>query len=61
MNTTPNTRRFGILIYSTAAVLVALGIALSFSGSVRTGNLLIMLSIVVACSTAIRLGHLKRW
>jgi hypothetical protein len=41
--------------------MAALGIALSFSGSVRTGTLLIALSVAVAGSTAVRLGHLKKW
>ena len=61
MNTTTKTKRFGILFYSTAIVLVLLGVALNVSGSVRVGTMLIGMSIVVAISTALRLGHLKRW
>ena len=61
MNTTTKTKRFGILFYSTAIVLVLLGVALNLSGSVRVGTLLIGIGIVTACSTAVRLGHLKRW
>ena len=61
MNTTTKTKRFGILFYSIATVLVLLGVGLNVSGSVRVGTLLIGLSIVLACGTAVRLGHLKRW
>jgi hypothetical protein len=60
MNTT-TTKRFGILFYSIAIVLVLLGVALNLSGSVSVGTLLISMSIVMACSTAVGLGHLKRW
>jgi hypothetical protein len=58
---TTTTKRFGILFYSIAIVLVLLGVALNVSGSVSVGTLLIGMSIVVGCSTALRLGHLKRW
>jgi hypothetical protein len=61
MHVTSKTRGFGILFYSIAALSVALGIALSFSGSARAGTLLIVLSIPVACGTALKLGHLKPW
>jgi hypothetical protein len=61
MITTTKTKRFGILFYSIATVLVLLGVALNLSGSVRVGTLLIVVSITMACSTAVRLGHLKRW
>ena len=60
MNTT-TAKRFGILFYSIATVLVLLGVALNVSGSLRVGTLLIVLSITMACSTAVRLVHLKRW
>jgi predicted nucleic acid-binding Zn ribbon protein len=60
MNTKSKTKGFGILFYSIAAVLVLLGIVLNVSGSVRIGTLLIVLSVSFVCSTAVRMGHLKR-
>jgi hypothetical protein len=59
--TTTTTKRFGILFYSIAIVLVLLGVALNISGSVLVGTRLIGISIAVAVVTAVSLGHLKRW
>jgi hypothetical protein len=61
MNIMSKNRGFGTFFYSTAAIMVGLGIALNISGSVRIGTLLIVLSIAVAGGTAVTLGHLKMW
>ena len=59
-NCTSWIKRFGMLFYGIATVVTLLGVALNVSG-VHVGELLIVLGLVVAGLTAIRLGHLKRW
>jgi len=54
-------KQIGILLYIIAAVLGLLGVALSFSGSECFGGKFIILSIAIALSTAIKLGHLQKW
>ena len=54
-------KKAGILLYGLAAVLGLLGVALNFSGSVGFGGKFIILSVAIALSTAIKLGHLQKW
>ena len=61
MNTITKTKRFVILYYNIAVAFFLVGVALNVSGSVDVGTLLIMLSIAIAGSTALKLGHLKKW
>jgi hypothetical protein len=61
MDTKSKISGFEILLYGSAIVLVLLGAILNFSDFMRTGTPLIGIGVAVACSTAIRLGHLKHW
>jgi hypothetical protein len=60
MDAKSKTNRFGILFYSVAAVLALFGVALNIFGFLRIGTLLVGLSIIFACNTALWFGHLKR-
>jgi len=61
MSASPRASGFGVLFYGIALALFLLGIALDFLTAVQPGTLLIALSAVVLLSTAIRLGHVRRW
>ena len=61
MNETSSWKKCGVALYALSAVCVLVGVPLNFSGSLKLGGLLISLGVVTALSTAIRLGHLKKW
>ena len=61
MNETSSCKKCGVALYALSAVCVLVGVPLNSSGSLKLGGLLISLGVVTALSTAIRLGHLKKW
>ena len=60
MNTT-STNKSWILLEFTAGVLVLIGVALRFSGSMRVGSLFIAMGIPLVVGAALKLKHLKLW
>ena len=52
--------RWGLVLYA-VGVVCGVGIALNFSGSIQIGTWLVGVAITMTVSTALRLGHLKRW
>jgi len=61
LNASPKASGFGVLFYGIGLALFLLGIALDFLTSVQPGTLLIGLSAAVLLTTALRMGHVKRW
>lgn len=61
MNETSSRKKCGVALYALSAVCVLVGVPLNFSGSLKMGSLLISIGICISLSTAIRLGHLKKW
>jgi hypothetical protein len=61
MKTTSKATGFGYSLYAIAGVLVLVGVVLNWSGSVRVGTSCIGMGVALGVSSAIHLGHLKRW
>ena len=61
MNEASSCKKCGVALYTLCAVCVLAGVPLNFSGFLKLGGLLIGLGVLTAVSTAIRLGHLKKW
>jgi len=55
------TPRWGLLLYGIAWFCGLAGVFLNFSASLRAGSWLIGISITIIVSTALVLGHLKKW
>ncbi|MHC1767406.1 MAG: hypothetical protein AB9869_24530 [Verrucomicrobiia bacterium] len=54
-------RRAGSLVYGIGAACAIAGAVLNFSGSLGLGTGLIGAGISLVISTALELGHLKKW
>jgi hypothetical protein len=52
---------WGRLLYAVGIVCGLVGIGLNFSGRLPVGTWLIGVAITVMVSTALQLGHLKKW
>jgi hypothetical protein len=52
---------WGLVLYGIGIVCGLVGIVLNFSGSLQVGTSLIVVAIALTGSTALQLGHLKKW
>jgi hypothetical protein len=53
--------RWGLVLYGFGISIGLVGIVLNFSGFLPVGTWLIGVAIVLVVSTALQLGHLKKW
>ena len=52
---------WGLVLYGIGTVCGLVGIVLNFSGLLQVGTSLIVVAIALTGSTALQLGHLKKW